>query len=142
MSRASPEYRKPRAQTTSQKPYWEMNTAELELATAEFDKEFAGETFHEPTPTQRKQLARANRKRGRPRVGAGVQVISVSIEKGLLQAVDNLAKRKKAKRAELISQGLRAILDGRVPLTADRVRRGPSPPPAPTASKLNRTQQN
>ena len=119
MSRASPEHRKPRAQAPSQKPHWEMSTAELELATAEFDKEFAGETFHEPTPTQQKQLARANRKRGRPRVGAGVQVISVSIEKGLLQAVDNLAKRKKAKRAELISQGLRAILDGRVPLTAD-----------------------
>lgn len=80
MNRPSPGHRKPRAQTPSQKPYWEMSTAELELATAEFDEEFAGETFHEPTPTHRKQLARANRKRGRPRVGAGVQVISVSIE--------------------------------------------------------------
>ena len=44
-----------------------MSTAELELAIAESDKEFAGETFHEPTPTQRKQLARAKRKRGRVR---------------------------------------------------------------------------
>ena len=119
MSRASAKHRKPQAQTASKKPYWEMSTAELERATSEFDKEFAGETFHEPTPTQQKQLARAKRKRGRPRVGAGVKVISVSLEKGLLQAIDNLAKRKKAKRAELISQGLRAILDGRVPLTAD-----------------------
>ena len=68
MSRASAEHRKPQAQTPSKKPYWKMSTAELKRATAEFDQEFAGETFHEPTPTQQKQLARAKRKRGRPRV--------------------------------------------------------------------------
>jgi hypothetical protein len=66
-----------------------------------------GETFHEPTRGQHKQLARAKRKRGRPRMGAGVRVISVSIEKGLRRKIDSLAKRKKAKGAELISQGLR-----------------------------------
>jgi hypothetical protein len=119
MSKASSGYGKPRAKTSAKRPYWEMTRAELEQATAEFDKEFIGETFQEPTPAQHKQLLRANRKRGRPRMGAGVRVISVSIEKGLLQAIDSLAKRKKAKRAELIAQGLRAILDGRVPITAD-----------------------
>ena len=35
---------------------------------------------------------------GRPRVGEGVRVISVSVEKGLLQAIDKLAKRKKENR--------------------------------------------
>jgi len=94
-----------------------MSSAELEQATEEFDKEFVAETFADPNPAQRKQLVRAKRRRGRPRVGKGVRVISVSVEKGLLQAIDKLAKRKKAKRAELIAEGLRAILDGRVSLS-------------------------
>ena len=119
MRRTSAGHRKPRAQTPAVKPYWEMNAEELERATAEFDREFVGETFGNPTPTQQEQLARAKRKRGRPRRGQGVQVISVSIEKGLLRDIDNRAKRQKAKRAELISRGLRAILDGSVPITAE-----------------------
>jgi len=119
MSRPSAEQRKSQAKTPPKKPYWEMTTAELGQATAKFDQEFAGESFRKPTPAQHKQLARAKRKRGRPRLGAGVRVISVSIEKGLLRKIDSLARRKKAKRAELISQGLRAILEGRVSVTTE-----------------------
>ncbi|HEY4760852.1 MAG TPA: hypothetical protein VIH42_09760 [Thermoguttaceae bacterium] len=106
-----------RKQSPAPKPYWEMTTAELSKATAEFDSEFVGKTFKKPTAAQKTRLARAKRKRGRPQLGQGVRVISVSIEKDLLRAVDKLAKKKKAKRAELITFGLQAILNGEVPIT-------------------------
>ena len=53
------------------KPYWDMTTAELREATAEFEGEFIGDTFGPPTPEQRAQDRRARRKRGRPRTGLG-----------------------------------------------------------------------
>jgi len=102
----------------AKKPLWEMNTKELRDATAEFDEEFVGETFKQPTAAQKARLAKAKRKRGRPKLGQGVQVISVSVEKNLLKAVDRLAKKKNTKRAELITFGLQAILNGDVPITS------------------------
>jgi hypothetical protein len=98
------------------KPYWEMTSAELSKSTAEFDQELVGKTFRKPNAAQKARLAKAKRKRGRPQLGQGVQVISVSLEKGLLRAVDKLAKEKKAKRAELITFGLQAILNGDLPV--------------------------
>jgi hypothetical protein len=120
MSRKSPRSNKPgrtAKQPSTSKPFWEMTAAELEQATGEFDGEFSGKAFKEPTAAQKARFARAKRKRGRPQLGQGVQVISVSLEKGLLKAVDELAKRKKAKRAELITFGLRAVLNGDVAIT-------------------------
>jgi hypothetical protein len=105
--------------SASAKPYWEMNTKELSQATSEFDREFIGETFGEPDSKQKAIHARAKNKRGRPKIGQGVRVISVSLEKNLLAAVDRLAKRKNAKRAELITAGLQAVLKGEV-LLANR----------------------
>jgi hypothetical protein len=91
-----------------------MDAAELEEATAEFDEEFVADSFGKPTAEQNAQLQRAKRRRGRPKVGQGVQVISVSIEKGLLSKTDRLAKKLKVKRATLISRGLQAILNEEV----------------------------
>jgi hypothetical protein len=106
-----------RKRASHAKAYWEMTASDLSKATAEFDREFVGKTIKKPTAAQKARLARAKRKRGRPQLGQGVQVISVSIEKKLLRAVDILAKKKKAKRAELISFGLKAILNGDVPVS-------------------------
>jgi hypothetical protein len=88
-----------------------MDAAELKRATSEFEREFVADSFGKPTPEQRARLQRAKRKRGRPKVGQGVQVISVSIEKALLSKTDRLAKKLRVKRATLISRGLQAILD-------------------------------
>ncbi len=92
------------------KPYGEMSTAELRRATAEFDREFVGDTFGPPSARQRAQLARARRKPGRPRVGAGAKTISVTVEEGLLLQADRLAKRLHVPRAVLIARGLRAVV--------------------------------
>ena len=70
---------------SKKKPLWEMTTDELAAATGEFDSEIAAKTFGSPTAKQRAQLARAKKKRGRPPIGKGVCVISVSIEKDLLR---------------------------------------------------------
>lgn len=98
------------------KPYWEMTTEELRRETAEFDREFAGESFGPPTAKQRAQLARAKRKRGRPRVGAGSKTISVTVEERLLTQADLLAKKLSVPRAALIARGLRAVVTKEVTL--------------------------
>ncbi len=92
----------------------EMNAKELAAATAQFDKEFVIDQSREPTPAERLQWRSAKRKRGRPKQGQGVQIISVSIEKGLLKKTDQLAKKLHTQRTTLIARGLKAILDEEV----------------------------
>lgn len=56
------------------------------------------------------------RKPGRPKVGKGVKVISLSVERGLLKQADVYAKRNGLKRTELFSIGLRlAMGDKKIP---------------------------
>ena len=102
--------KKPRRLEALAKPYWEMTTDELRRATAEFDREFVGDSFRSPTAKQRAQLSRAKRKRGRPRVGGGSKTISVTVEEGLLSKTDRLAKRLRVPRAAPIARGLRAVV--------------------------------
>jgi hypothetical protein len=108
--------RKGRSAAKPSKPYWEMTTSELRDATAEFDREFVGDTFGPPSPEQHIQDARARRKRGRPRVGQGSQTISVTVEKRLLAQADQLAKRLQVPRAVLIARGLQAVVGEEVSL--------------------------
>jgi hypothetical protein len=112
----SPGSKKPRRLESAAKPYWEMTTDELRLATAEFDRDFVGDSFGPPTTKQRAQLVRAQRKRGRPRVGAGSKTISVTVEEGLLSKADRLAKKLHVPRAALIARGLRAVVTEEVSL--------------------------
>ena len=90
------------------KPYAEMNAKELAAATAQFDKELVIDQSREPTREERLQWGRAKRKRGRPK--QGVQIISVSIEKGLLKRTDQLARKPHTQRTRLIARGLEAVL--------------------------------
>jgi hypothetical protein len=96
------------------KPYTQMNAKELAAATARFDKEFVIDQSREQTPEERRRWQRAKRKRGRPKQGQGVQIISVSIEKGLLEKTDRLAKKLHTQRTRLIARGLEAILNEEV----------------------------
>jgi hypothetical protein len=77
---------------------------------ADLDREFVAESFHPPSSPDRSRWERAKRKRGRPRLGRGVKVISVSVEKGLLTRVDRLAEEQGVSRARLITLGLRVLL--------------------------------
>jgi hypothetical protein len=92
------------------KQSYEYSTAELEALTADLDAEFVADKFGPLSPADRRLWTKAKRKRGRPRVGAGAKVVSVSIEKGLLTRADRLAKRLHLSRARLIAFGLEQVL--------------------------------
>jgi predicted transcriptional regulator len=92
------------------KPYPLMNAKELAAATAQFDRECVIDQSREQTPEERRQWRKAKQKRGRPKQGRGVQIISVSIEKGLLKKTDRLAKKLRTQRTKLIARGLEAVL--------------------------------
>jgi len=87
-----------------------LSDAEKRRVVAEFDREFVGDTFRPLTPAQRNVWRKAKRGPGRPKVGGGARVVSVSIERGLLRRADALAKRRKLTRSELLADALRAAL--------------------------------
>jgi hypothetical protein len=65
-------------------------------------------------PRTRALWEKAKRKGGRPKLGKdGVKVISLSVEKKLLNEADAYAKKNGLKRAELFSQALRSVLSKR-----------------------------
>jgi hypothetical protein len=111
---------------TITKPYWEMNAKELAEATAEFDRPIDPRKLHPLTPEMAAAWERAKRKPGRPRVGQGVKVISLSVERGLLRDCDALAKRMGLRRSAFIDMSLRTYLrrmEGPAPRNARKRRR-------------------
>ena len=95
---------KSRAKST---PISKMSTEDLDAMVAEFDREFIADTFGPMTQAAKERHQRARKKkRGRPRVGSGTKMISVTVEKTLLKRVDRLAKRLGMSRAKLIAVGL------------------------------------
>ena len=54
--------------------------------------------------------ARAKARMGRPKIGQGAKTISLTVEKRLLKEADAYAKKHGISRAQLVAQGLRAIL--------------------------------
>ena len=46
------------------------------------------------------------RRGGRPKIGKGAQIISLSMERGLLKRADSYAKANGLKRSELVARGL------------------------------------
>jgi len=98
------------------RPIAKMTTRELDAMVAEFDREYAADSFGPMDSKAKARLCRAKGKRGRPRVGAGSQMVSVTIEKRLLKKVDRLAKRLGVSRAKLIAVGLLKIMRAAEPL--------------------------
>lgn len=88
----------------------EMTHEELERLTADLDEEFIIDKSRPLTPAQRRRWEAMKRKPGRPKRGAGVQAISVSVERDLLARADRLAKKLGISRAALIERGLRSTL--------------------------------
>ena len=90
--------------------YQKMTAAQLRKATSKFNRDMV---VTESTPLDRKDATlwkSIRRKPGRPRVGSGVRVVSVSVERSLLDASDALARRMGISRAALIANGLRKLL--------------------------------
>jgi len=106
-------------------------TSEKELTFREFDALSAAEKerlFQElergtpeqrraestaPSAAERAMLKRIQKKMGRPKIGKGVKIVSVSVEVDLLKQADAYAKRAGMKRAELFTEALRGFLPRR-----------------------------
>ena len=87
-----------------------LSDAEKDAEVAKFDRGLDLSETKPLTPAQRKLWNKAKRKRGRPRVGKGVEVISLSVERELLRQADRLAKAEGISRAALFARGLHIIL--------------------------------
>jgi len=98
--------------------FMEMSDAEREQEVAQFDREFIADEFKPLTPAQRRKwnklqaaMKAEHRKAvGRPKKGAGVKVISLSVEKNLLERADAAAKKNDLTRAQLVARGLELAL--------------------------------
>ncbi|HEY5312627.1 MAG TPA: hypothetical protein VIK18_08905 [Pirellulales bacterium] len=97
-----------------------LTKRQLAEETAKYDKEFAADGFNALDEESKKQWKRFKRKVGRPKVGAGAVRVSVSMERGLLKAVDRLAKQRDVKRAQLISSALSTLIANEPPTTHPR----------------------
>ena len=95
---------------TVRKAFEAMKTDELAEATAPYGQEMVIDDFKPMSKAARSRWQRARRKPGRPRRGKGVKVISISVEQGLLQRSDELARSLGVSRARLVERGLRAVL--------------------------------
>lgn len=94
------------------KRYAALSPAALRERTREFDEEMVVERSRPLNARERRLWEKARRKPGRPKRGAGVKVISVSVERGLLGRSDQLAKALGISRAALIERGLETVLAG------------------------------
>lgn len=87
--------------------------AEKERIWQEIDRKTPEQLLAESRPLNKKEREtwrRIKRRMGRPKVGKGAKVISLSVERGLLKEADAYAKKAGISRAQLVAQGLRAIL--------------------------------
>jgi hypothetical protein len=90
--------------------YEKMRPKELKVASAKFEQELVASESRPLNADERALWAKARRKPGRPKVGRGVRVISVSVERDLLVRSDALAQRLGISRASLVSRALKAVL--------------------------------
>ena len=89
-----------------------LSAAEKERIYQEFEELTPEKVKSEFRPMTAKERAghMRPRKPGRPKVGKGVKVISLSVEKDLLKQADLYAKRHGMKRTELVVTGLKLAM--------------------------------
>ena len=60
---------------------------------------------------EKRELYQPPRKAGRPKLGKGTEIISVTVEKSLLKQANAYAKANGMKRSELVTIGIKAVLE-------------------------------
>ncbi len=98
------------------KPYSQMTTAELRHVTRRFDDPAYQPPTQPMTPEDRKMealaesLAAVAKRGGRPRIGLGAERVQIALERGLLAAAGDYARRHKLSRSKLIAEALKMFL--------------------------------
>ncbi len=85
-----------------------LSDKEKNRIAAQFDR--ASVPSRPLTSNERGQWRRLKRKMGRPRIGQGTRVISVTVEKTLLKRLDHYAQSHDLSRARVIAQGVESVL--------------------------------
>lgn len=88
----------------------ELSDAEKDKVVAKFDEPFTSLHGRPMSPGMKKLWEKARRKGGRPRVGRGSKRVMLSVEQGLLERADDLARRRQITRSELFAQGVLTML--------------------------------
>jgi hypothetical protein len=98
----------------SKKPHFqELSPEEKERVYQEIDRKTPAEIRAEsrpPTKSERARLERIARKIGRPKIGKGAKVVSISVERDLLKRVDVYAKSVGLNRSELFIAAVRGVV--------------------------------
>jgi hypothetical protein len=87
-----------------------LSDAEKERVWDYFDRKIPLSETRPLTDAEWAQEKKAKKKMGRPKIGQGAKLISVTVEKGLLSRADAYARTQGMKRAELIAVGLALAL--------------------------------
>src|SRR5215213_9354120 len=74
------------------------------------DREEAAQDFRALTPAQRRRWERIKRGPGRPKLGKGTKVVSVTVEKDLLSRADAYAKAAGLTRARFVGIAIESFL--------------------------------
>ena len=91
-----------------------LSDAQKERVWQEIDRMTPREIHAKSRPlnrAERKLWNRFKKKTGRPRIGKGVKIISVGVEKDLLMQTDALAKRRGVNRSALVSEALKSFIN-------------------------------
>jgi len=89
-------------------PYNTMTAQELDAEVERFDRE--SPQGKPRTDAQKTQHRRAKRRAGRPVVGKGAERVTITMERGLLRAADQFARKTNMSRSELIARGIRVVM--------------------------------
>ena len=87
-----------------------LSDAQKERIWESYNREIPLSETRPLTPAERKRWRKAKKRMGRPRVGKGAKVISLSVERGLLERADAYARRTGMSRAQLVARGLENVL--------------------------------
>jgi hypothetical protein len=96
-----------------------LSDAERDAEVARFDKPLPlgpdGLPGKPLTPAMQARWDKIQKRlrRGRPVIGGGAKVLSVSIESGLLKKADGFAKRHKMNRSQMVAEALRLLVQRR-----------------------------
>jgi hypothetical protein len=109
----------PKAQKKSSKPrssidaFIALPDSEKDRIYQEIDAKSPRQLLEESRPLNRKerlQWKKFQKKMGRPKIGKGAKIISLTVERDLLKQADALAKLEGISRAQIFARGLRSVL--------------------------------
>lgn len=87
-----------------------LSDEQKEQVSAYLDRENVGRDFRPLSAAQRRRWVRIKRKPGRPKIGNGTKVVSVTVETDLLSRADAYAKAAGLTRARLVGLALESFM--------------------------------